>query len=155
MADAVTQAMLDERAEAIADLLDELPWCQCIGFMVVEEEGTGDPNPALNQYLQAFDVLVFDGYVTDFTRIVRELHQKIEPAIARHDLDMQLTVDYHNDEDPNRVPLSLMVHYHGADEAYLPTRRSVLEVLESVVDQAVAEWTQEEENEGELVETLV
>ena len=154
MAETVTQAMLDERAQQVADLLDELPWCECTGYLVVEEEEDEEPDPQLNQYLQAFDVLVFDGYVTDFVRFVRGLEETLPERFQSHETDIQLTVDLHSGEDPNNVPLSLMVHYHGPDEGYVEARSDLLNALHTLAARTVEEWSQDEEDE-EPVETLV
>jgi hypothetical protein len=155
MGEDITHGGMDKQAQEIADLLDELPWCECTGFLIVEEEEEETPDPALNQYLQAFDVLVFDGYVADFMRLVRGLHEALESQFNHHELVAQVTVPYHDGEDPNQVPLSLMVHYHGPDEGYLPARRAVLDTFGSLVRETVEEWTQEEEEDEEPVETLV
>jgi hypothetical protein len=155
MANEVTQAALDQRAQAIADLLDELPWCECIGYLVAEEEDEVETDEDLNQYLQAFDVLVFDGYVTDFMRLARSLADSLKPRFDRHELVAQVTLDYQNNEDPNLAPLSLMVHYHGPDEGYLSAREALLNSFESIVARSVEEWTQDEDEDEEPIETLV
>jgi hypothetical protein len=154
MAASLTQASLDQHAEVIADLLADLPWCDCTGYLVAEEENV-EPDPTLNQYLQAFDVLVWDGYVADFVRLVRSLCDDIKSRLDSHELDLDLSVDCQSQEDPNLVALSMMVHYYGEDDAYLNTRQAVLTSFERIVRQAVEEWTQEDEEDEEPVETLV
>jgi hypothetical protein len=64
-------------------------------------------------------------------------------------------VDGQNLEDPNLVALSLMLHYFGEDDNYLNVRQSVLASFETIVRQAVEEWTQEDEEDEDPVETLV
>jgi hypothetical protein len=150
MASEVTQADLDEKAQAIADLLDDLPWCECTGYLVAEEES--EPDPELNQYLQAFDANVFDGYVTDFMRLIRSLIDSLKPRFDSHEMIAQVTIDPMENEDPNLVPVSLMVHYHGQDEDYLSAREAVLDSLEAIVSQTLEEWTEEEEEDS--LETL-
>jgi hypothetical protein len=154
MAGETTQAQLDHLAEQIADCLNELPWCESTGFLIVEEEEDGEPDPTLNQYLQAFDVLVFDGYVTDFMRLVRSLHESLQARFEARELIAQVTLPYLAAEDPNQVPLSLMIHYDGPDSGYLPARKAALDTLDRIVRDTVEEWAQEAEDE-ELVETLV
>ncbi len=159
MAEETTHAALDAQAQRIADLLDDLPWCECTGFLVVEEEDE-TPDPELNRYLQAFDVLVFDGYVADFMRMTRASQVALAPHFPGDLLMAQVTVPLDEGEDPNQVPLSLMVHYNPphdeavSDAEYLQARARLLEVVERVVSDAVEEWTQEEEDESP-VETLV
>jgi hypothetical protein len=147
----ITQEALDARAHEIADLIDDLPWCECTGYLVVQDdEGDGD-DPELNEYLQAFDVSVFDGYVTDFLRIVRSLHESLQPRIEKHEIVPHLSSDYTVNEDPNLVPLSLMIHFHGPDHEYLNARHAVLETMEAIVRRAVEEWAQEDEEPAEAL----
>jgi hypothetical protein len=155
MAGQTTQAQLDHQAEQIADCLNMLPWCESTGFLIVEEEEDGEHDDSLNQYLQAFDVLVFDGYVTDFMRLVRALHESLRSRFESRELIAQVTVPYLEAEDPNQVPLSLMLHYDGPDEGYLSARRDALDALDRIVRAAVDEWAQEEDEDERAVEALV
>jgi hypothetical protein len=156
MADGITQGHLDRQAEEIADCLNELPWCESTGFLVVEEEDEGEPDADLNQYLQAFDVNVFDGFVTDFMRLVRSLHDGLRPRFESQELRLRILIPhFDNAEDPNQVPLSLIVHYDGQDEGYLAARKAVLDAFDRIVREAVDDYAREEEEEESLVETIV
>lgn len=155
MAVEITQAHLDRQAEEIADCLNELPWCESTGFLVVEEEDGDDHDPELNQYLQAFDVLVFDGFVTDFLRLIRALYDDLHTRFDSEELRLRILIPHlSNVEDPNQVPLSLIIHYNGADDAYLPSRQAVLEAFDRIIREAVEEYAQESEDEAP-VETIV
>jgi hypothetical protein len=156
MAESLTHAAMDRQAEAISDLLNELVWCESTGFLVVEDEDGGDNDPALNEYLQAFDVQVFDGYVTDFIRMVRDLNESLGPRLESHELSIHVSVDCLADaDDPNLVCLTLMIHYHGPEDGYTTARRTVLDEFERIVRRTVEEWSQEEDEDEEPVETLV
>ena len=155
MAQEITQAHLDRQAEGIADCLNELPWCESTGFLVVEEEENGEHDPELNHYLQAFDVNVFDGFVTDFLRLLRALHEDLQHHFPVDELRLRTLIPhFENVEDPNQVPLSLIVHYSGTDEGYLSARKTVLDSFEKIVRAAVEENALEEDEEA-LVETIV
>ena len=157
MAEETTHAHLDQQAETIADCLNELPWCESTSFLVVQEEENGELDPALNQFLQAFDVNVFDGFVTDFLRLIRALDEDLQRGLPGDELRLRIRVPhYENVEDPNQVPLSLIVHYGGPDEGYLTARKAVLDSFDRIVRDAVEEQAREEdEDEEALVETIV
>ncbi|MBW3624349.1 MAG: hypothetical protein KY468_13155 [Armatimonadetes bacterium] len=153
MAQENNHAHLDHQAEEIADCLNELPWCESTSFLVVEDEDD-EPEADLNHYLQAFEVLVFDGYVTDFMRIVQRLNDGLQSHPRSGEIHLDLSIPYLTAEDPNQVPLTMMVHYDGAEEGYYEARKSVLETFGRIVRDLVDEYAREEDDEAPI-ETLV